>query len=513
MISPEPSAPRRPGRSRRRWLRIGLFALLALGFPVAVALGYRAYFLSKAVRQVEEATAELDRTAPGWRWEDILAGSKPLPPEANSAPLVVAAASRLPEDWPDRRAAAPGRAGGVAATPDAQDADELEQDSLVDLLDQLDPVVKLDDAYAADLRAEWEALTPALTEALKLADGPSEGRHEIAWERNPFVTNRPEMLQTRLASSLLRLDAAVRAHENDAAGALAATRGAVKAARALDYVNLITLLVREAVISRALKALERTLGQTEPRADALIPAQRLLELEREGADRLLLAAIRAERAMFFQAFGLAADGHISIEGLDRIENSPLPAWDEFRHWLYIRPRLRHCQDAALREITRLVEILAQPAADQVDALQGYVDEMQAREADLSRRADWRMLSVMFMPTLATGGIGHHQHCHQLEAAILALAAERFRLERGRWPESLEDLVPAYAAGVPKDRFGPGNLRLARREDGIVIYSVGQDQKDDGGAIERQDEGQDDVEDSPGGRDLGFRLWDPDKRRQ
>jgi hypothetical protein len=46
----------------------------------------------------------------------------------------------------------------------------------------------------------------------------------------------------------------------------------------------------------------------------------------------------------------------------------------------------------------------------------------------------------------------------------------------------------------------------RLQDGIVVYSIGRDRKDDGGKINRA------KPEAPGG-DLGFRLWDIDKRRQ
>jgi hypothetical protein len=91
------------------------------------------------------------------------------------------------------------------------------------------------------------------------------------------------------------------------------------------------------------------------------------------------------------------------------------------------------------------------------------------------------------------------------AAVVALAAEQFRQATGRWPTSLGELVPRYLAAVPCDPIDGQPLRLARRPDGIVIYSIGPDGKDDGGAV-----------DAPSPRraaDVGIRLWDVAQRRQ
>lgn len=67
------------------------------------------------------------------------------------------------------------------------------------------------------------------------------------------------------------------------------------------------------------------------------------------------------------------------------------------------------------------------------------------------------------------------------AAQTAIAVERYRLAEGRLPESMENLVPAYMEAVPKDPFDGRRLRYFSREKGFVVYSVGDDLTDNGGA--------------------------------
>ncbi len=95
---------------------------------------------------------------------------------------------------------------------------------------------------------------------------------------------------------------------------------------------------------------------------------------------------------------------------------------------------------------------------------------------------------------------------QLRTAIAALAAERYRIDQGRWPESLEELVPTYISEVPHDPFVRSPLKLLKLPDGLFIYSVGYDCKDDGGKINPKMRTRD-------GADTGFRLWDVKRRRQ
>jgi len=88
------------------------------------------------------------------------------------------------------------------------------------------------------------------------------------------------------------------------------------------------------------------------------------------------------------------------------------------------------------------------------------------------------------------------HLGYLRAAQVALAVERFRLATGGLPDSLERLVPVYLETVPRDPFDGAPLRYRKLAPGFVVYSVGEDEKDDGG---RQSEGYG----GPG--DIAFRI--------
>ncbi len=73
---------------------------------------------------------------------------------------------------------------------------------------------------------------------------------------------------------------------------------------------------------------------------------------------------------------------------------------------------------------------------------------------------------------------------RLQVARTAVAVERYRLARGHLPDRLADLVPSFREGIPIDPFDGQVLRYAKREPGYVVYSIGPDTTDDGGA-ERQ----------------------------
>lgn len=98
------------------------------------------------------------------------------------------------------------------------------------------------------------------------------------------------------------------------------------------------------------------------------------------------------------------------------------------------------------------------------------------------------------------GLGerHLEMVASLRAARVALAAERYRMDNGSLPESLERLVPGYIDSIPLDPFDSkplkykvGTLKCVRdmsalkkgakwiEGEGFVVYSIGRNGIDDG----------------------------------
>jgi type II secretory pathway pseudopilin PulG len=81
----------------------------------------------------------------------------------------------------------------------------------------------------------------------------------------------------------------------------------------------------------------------------------------------------------------------------------------------------------------------------------------------------------------------------VDLARVAGALERYRLAHGQYPETLDALVPQFIEKLPHDIIGGQPLHY-RRTDGppsqgsgaasgkFVLYSIGWNEKDDGGQI-------------------------------
>ncbi len=461
----QPAPPARPRRKRRaRWLLAAALALLA-----AVAGGY--YWYRDALdRELRDAIAEADRLDPGWRFEDIEAARPAVPDAENGARVVLAAGAKIPPKWLDPT---PGDESGLVAR-------------LADVPLPQWPA----DADLAELRGELAKVAAALDEARKLADLP-RGRYKVAWSPDLIGTLVPHVDKVRRVSRLLTLDAQRKSADGDPDGAVRMCQAALNAGRSVgDEPLWISQITRRMCALEAVVVLEGVFARGEAGARPLEELQRLLV--DETAHPALLIAARDVRVGFFLPLELMRTGKF-----DRASYRVMPSrlGTAADTWLDAQ-KARAAQAAYLRYWTAFVEIVKGPPEtheERIRQLARPTATLPPLIEGLSGHTDWIKPARTF-----------HTIQARLECAAAALAAERYRLAQGHWPDRLDALVPAYLAAVPRDPFDGQPLRLRLLPDGLVIYSVGPDRQDDGGTLDRHDPGR-------AGTDLGFRLWDPERR--
>ncbi|MDH3976175.1 MAG: tetraspanin family protein [Deltaproteobacteria bacterium] len=66
-------------------------------------------------------------------------------------------------------------------------------------------------------------------------------------------------------------------------------------------------------------------------------------------------------------------------------------------------------------------------------------------------------------------------------AAFALAVEGFRAEKGKYPSSITELKPRFLAEIAIDPFDGKPLKIKAVDGGLILYSIGRDMVDDGGA--------------------------------
>jgi hypothetical protein len=101
--------------------------------------------------------------------------------------------------------------------------------------------------------------------------------------------------------------------------------------------------------------------------------------------------------------------------------------------------------------------------------------------EATRNTPYNLLSKLCLMGMTTMTAKAALALTSVDEAALACALERYRLTHGRFPESLDALVPQFIAKLPYDVITGLSLKYRRTTDGqFVLYSVGWNQKDDGG---------------------------------
>jgi hypothetical protein len=91
------------------------------------------------------------------------------------------------------------------------------------------------------------------------------------------------------------------------------------------------------------------------------------------------------------------------------------------------------------------------------------------------------ISGIMLPSLGSVAARECGADARLKIIQAVLAIERFRLaHQNRLPDKLDDLVPAFLSTVPTDPFDLKPIRYKKFAKGYMVYSVGEDRKDDGG---------------------------------
>ncbi len=473
-----PPVLRFPRLPRRRAVLVTAFILA----PIALLWAVYYYAITLSDRRLAQAIAAIEATDPHWKFWDIEAHRKEYPVEENGALHAIAARRMIPGNWPAYPKIANGELTGGFGPARNKALDEYVA---------VPPEQQLDYWQANDLRDALDKVTAAREASRALVNYPG-GRIPVIWASDIISTLLPDVQGMRGLANLLQFDAKLRAQEGDADGALLSVRATLHVGRAIgDEQLMISQLVRIAIQSVALKSMERVLAQGEPSEASLKELQDLLEDEVQ--QRLWIACLRGERAAFHEIMEQTRMGTLNPATLG-VGGAPAGVV------IILTGRTSHL--IGLRLYQSMFEATSLPLHEQGNKLKQFEMELKASLPMNRPRAP---LAYLLLPATQNVFEATRRAQANLRSAIVVLAAERYRRQLGRWPESLEALVPQYVHEIPLDPYTGRPPIMKRLDDGLVIYTVGEDGIDNGGNL-------DDNPKKPGS-DLGYRLWEVDKRRQ
>ena len=132
------------------------------------------------------------------------------------------------------------------------------------------------------------------------------------------------------------------------------------------------------------------------------------------------------------------------------------------------------QRAALRKLDDDFRKLKATAADTASLDESLLD-------DPTKAFSERVVQVMlitFLPTTVPEVNSADRATMTFELTKLAFALAAYRADHGEYPAMLADLTPKYVVDVPKDMFNDAELHYRLEGKGYLLYSVGNNGKDD-----------------------------------
>jgi len=303
---------------------------------------------------------------------------------------------------------------------------------------------------------------------------------DFAQQSDPNASLQKDM---RAAIQLLGLESLIASEDKDADKFLDSISASLAMARSVDGPLLIHRLTHVALLGHTYRSIERAINRmplTDEQLSTLLGWVKASDSS-EGFKRALLAE---------QCLGL----HTFTAPLPEVSNR-IGEQEKGLFPVLIFSRMLGLNSKYALSYTNLMQ-------KSIDALElpdpDRLETFNAIQENIHNGKQGGVITNLLWPALARTlqiDIRHQAHSRVTQAG---LAIERYRLAEGHLPQSLDNLVPAFTQVVPQDPFNGESLRYLSLKNGFIVYSVGEDLSDDGGA-ERDSRKRD-----PGGKPL---PWD------
>ncbi|MEY3535061.1 MAG: hypothetical protein RLZZ582_637 [Verrucomicrobiota bacterium] len=320
---------------------------------------------------------------------------------------------------------------------------------------------------------------------LRYADGPFALLPHLAIHKSIAMK-----LRTRSAARVAAGDTAGAAEDIDTLLRLAELTG--------EDPTLIGYLVRVAIQSIAFSAFWDGTAQ-HAWSDAQLAAfqQRFEGLKQRDS---LVKAFRGERLFGKTTFELMREGRLDPDTLGAMESDE--SGNSIGWGLVPRAWLLQNQAYHSKVLDQVVGALQRCDPERGIAAKGSIWETERVEQTVFNTAGrrfhpYRIFTHLLLPGLAKVHAKADRSLTTSRLAITVAGLERHRLATGRYPKSLDDLVPKWVPTVPLDPMDGQPLRYRLNADGtFTVYGIGPNQTDDNGVFE-----------SKQGQDLDW-VWPP-----
>jgi hypothetical protein len=134
------------------------------------------------------------------------------------------------------------------------------------------------------------------------------------------------------------------------------------------------------------------------------------------------------------------------------------------------------------EIVQAIESAPTTSPREAEAALDAIDERFDLSGKDPRNAARWFLQWVFMPASGKAAVNFAIDRASREMACVAIAAELFHRQTGRWPASADQLAPLLGGKTPMDPWVAAPVRVVNDDSGFRMWSLARDGKDDGGDV-------------------------------
>jgi len=315
---------------------------------------------------------------------------------------------------------------------------------------------------------------------LRRTESIERSRFELKWS-DGFGVLMVHLSELRNLARLLALDANLALHDGDMEHAVGSVKLGLGLRRPIaDEPVIISSLVGYVIDTEAFYVIEEFRGRDFVDTDGL--RELISILEKRGRVNGITQALKGERSIAITTVynalrkGDTKSALDSVfwsnrEGLRRklwvvaLKVTPLVYIDEYRY---------------LKIINRMIERSRQPFPQRLDA-----KEENSRKAFIDASSPYYIPSYCFLtrellPALHRMNLECAKTDAKTSLARAAIGLEVYRHHQKKYPKALSALVGDVLSKMPMDPFSGNPVVYRLQRDSYLLYSVGEDRKDDGG---------------------------------
>jgi hypothetical protein len=359
------------------------------------------------------------------------------------------------------------------------------------------PVAKMPQDPASDVLLALGKFDNMLDQIRAGAKDRPKSRFPVHYDDGPAMLY-PHLSMLRTLSKILALRTTADLQSGNSDEALADVKLCLRLGDSIKTEPmLLSQLVRIAILQFALQPIWEGLAthqwndrELESVQQELTPIDFLSDYGRtvgyECADRISLISGLRRRDLhapeFIDMFTIITGGDLTREGA-RKQMAPiakaLQLYLDFcpSGWLY--------QDQL--EIGKFCENNALPLVD-AKSQRVYSEKSEVLLKQRTRSKETPRYALVIIPERSATGSEYRfaQGQTARNEGIVACALERYRIHYGQYPDSTGALSPEFIRDLPHDVIDGKPLRYRRTADGrFVLYSIGWDEIDDGGTVDKQ----------------------------